>query len=54
MVPINVNIYMEKIMENLKTHGKIVAPCLRGFGNTSYHNPIKNMHELANDIHVLT
>ena len=37
-------------MNELKHDCRVIAPCLRGTGYSSYHKPISTLKELAYDI----
>ena len=41
---------MEPLMNQLKSDCRVIAPCLRGCGFTSYHKPITSIKDLAYDI----
>jgi len=41
---------MEPIMAKLSTHLKCVAPCLRGYGYSSYNKEMETFKDLANDL----
>ena len=42
---------MEPLMKLLKNEGFVIAPSLRGFGNSTYSRPIKTIEELADDMY---
>lgn len=41
---------MEPIMSKLSKHLKCIAPCMRGFGYSSYNNEIASLKDLATDL----
>ncbi|MGY0374921.1 intracellular short-chain-length polyhydroxyalkanoate depolymerase [Clostridium sp. JNZ J1-5] len=44
------SIHLDAIMENMPDGYKMYAPDMRGFGDTTYNNPISSLKELAADI----
>lgn len=44
------SIHLDVIMENMPDGYKMYAPDMRGFGDTTYNNPISSLKELAADI----
>lgn len=44
------SIHYAPIIEKLASNYKIIAPDLRGFGDSSYNNRFDSLHELANDL----
>lgn len=42
--------HWDLLMENLPDEYKIYAPDLRGFGNSSYHRPIRTLRDFSDDI----
>lgn len=44
------SIHLDVIMENMPDGYKMYAPDMRGFGDTTYNNPIISLKELAADI----
>lgn len=43
---------MEPIMHTLENKGQIIAPCLRGFGFSSYNKKLKSLKDLAKDVNL--
>ena len=41
------SVNMEPLMNELKHDCRVIAPCLRGTGYSSYHKPISTLKELA-------
>ena len=41
---------MELLMEKFEPYGKVIAPCLRGSGFSSYNNKINGLEDFANDL----
>jgi pimeloyl-ACP methyl ester carboxylesterase len=41
---------MEPLMDELKSDCRVIAPCLRGCGLSSYFKPVKSIKDLAYDI----
>jgi len=39
-------------MMRLQSKGQVIAMCMRGYGNSSYNNPIKNFDELTEEIDI--
>lgn len=37
-------------MSKLSTHLKCIAPCMRGFGYSTYNNEIETLKDLAEDL----
>lgn len=44
------SIHLDIIIENMPKEYKVYAPDMRGFGDTTYNNPISSLKELAGDI----
>lgn len=44
------SIHYKPLIEELKEHYHIIAPDLRGFGDTTYKTPIESLHDLADDV----
>jgi len=40
----------ESLMTKLSKYMKCIAPCMRGFGYSSYNTPIASLKDLAEDI----
>ena len=47
---ITCSITMEPLMKQLEPYARVIAPCLRGQGFSSYNNKISNLSDLANDL----
>ena len=48
------SLYYEPIMKKFSSHDiRCIAPCNRGFGYSSYNNPINSLEDLAKDIVLL-
>lgn len=47
------SIHFLPLIERLKGAYRIIAPDLRGFGDSTYHNPINSLDDLADDVLVL-
>jgi len=43
-------VHFKPIIERLKSKFRIIAPDLRGFGDSTYINPIKDLEDFSNDI----
>jgi hypothetical protein len=39
-------------MMRLQNKGQVIAICMRGYGNSSYNNSLKNFDELAEEIDI--
>lgn len=44
------SLHLDVIIENMPKGYKMYAPDMRGFGDTTYNNPISSLKELASDI----
>ncbi len=44
------SIHYKPLIERLKDDYRIIAPDLRGFGDSSYKQPIESLHDLADDV----
>lgn len=44
------SLHLDVIMENMPEGYKMYAPDLRGFGDTTYNNPISTLKELSDDV----
>jgi pimeloyl-ACP methyl ester carboxylesterase len=50
---ISSSIHYKPLIERLKDDYRIIAPDLRGFGDSSYHQPIESLEDLGDDLFVL-
>ena len=41
---------MEPLMEKLESFGRVIAPCLRGQGYSSYYNKVNEIDDFAHDL----
>ena len=44
------SVHWQPLMEALETEYRLVAPDMRGFGDSSYHKPFDSLRELAEDM----
>ncbi|MEC9485341.1 MAG: alpha/beta hydrolase [Candidatus Izemoplasma sp.] len=44
------SVHFEPLIERLKDSYRIIAPDLRGFGDSSYKKPFESLHDLADDV----
>ncbi len=44
------SVHWQPLMEALETEYRLVAPDMRGFGDSSYHHPFDSLRELAEDM----
>lgn len=44
------SVHWQPLMEALETEYRLVAPDMRGFGDSSYHRPFDSLRELAEDM----
>lgn len=47
------SVYYKPLLERLPKSIRVIAPDLRGFGNSSYHNRFDTLKELAEDVNLL-
>ena len=43
-------IAFERIMIELVKHTRVIAPCMRGYGYSSYNREIESVHDLVKDV----
>lgn len=44
------SIHFKPLIERLKKDYRVIVPDLRGFGDSTYTNPIESLHDLADDV----
>jgi pimeloyl-ACP methyl ester carboxylesterase len=44
------SIHYKPLIEKLQDQYRIIAPDMRGFGDSTYHTPIESLHDLADDV----
>lgn len=44
------SVHYKPLIERLSDQFRVIAPDMRGFGDTSYQKPIESLHDLADDV----